>query len=57
MAVEFKAKESFKGTFQRFWRGEAKILPAGYKLLNTISNGVELIRATFLAPVQPTYSV
>jgi len=48
MAVEFKAKESFKGTFQRFWRGEAKILPAGYKLLNTISNGVELIRATFL---------
>ena len=48
MAVEFKAKESFKGTFQRFWRGEAKILPAGYKLLNKISNGVKLIRATFL---------
>lgn len=48
MAVEFKAKESFKGTFQRFWRGEAKILPAGYKLLNTISNGITLIRATFL---------
>jgi len=48
MAVEFKAKESYKGTFQRFWRGEAKILPAGYKLLNTISNGVKLLRAVLV---------
>lgn len=48
MAVEFKAKESFKGTFQRFWRGEAKILPAGYKLLNKISNGITVIRGAFL---------
>ena len=30
MAVEFKRK-SFSGTFPKFWRGEAKILPGGFK--------------------------
>ena len=46
--IEFKSKEQYSGTQQRFWRGEAKMLPAGYELLNAISIGVMILRAVFV---------
>ena len=46
--IEFNAQTKYSGTQQRFWRGEAKILPAGYRLLNAISIGVTILRAVLL---------
>ena len=38
MGVKFEGK-SYAGNMPVFWRGEAKILPGGYKLLQTFPKG------------------
>ena len=47
MAIEFK-KETFRGTTPTIWRGEAKILPGGFKPKQTFATGTILRRATLL---------
>ena len=47
MAIEFKAK-SYAGKSPIFWRGEAKILPAGFQLKQTFPAGTQIPRGTFL---------
>lgn len=44
MAVEFK-KNHYPGHFPEFWRGEAKILPGGFKPLQDFPNGTVLRKA------------
>lgn len=45
MAIEFK-KQQFSGRTPEIWRGECKILPAGYKLNGTVSDGTVIRRGT-----------
>lgn len=47
MSVTFE-KATYEGRQQAFWRGEAKILPSGYKLINSIAVGTLLTRGTFV---------
>lgn len=47
MAIEFKSK-SYAGKSPVFWRGEAKILPAGFQLKQTFPAGTRIPRGTFL---------
>lgn len=45
MAIEFK-KTAYSGAVPEIWRGEAKILPAGFKPANTLAVGAVLHRGT-----------
>ena len=45
MAIEFK-KTAHSGHMPEIWRGEAKILPAGFKPANTLVAGMVLHRGT-----------
>ena len=45
MAIEFK-KTAFSGHVPEIWRGEAKMLPAGFKPANTLVAGMVLHRGT-----------
>lgn len=47
MAIEFK-KTAYSGRFPEIWRGECKMLPGGFKPLQTFSVGTVLRRATLL---------
>ena len=47
MAIEFK-KTAFSGRFPEIWRGECKMLPGGFKPLQSFSVGTVLRRATLL---------
>lgn len=48
MAIEFK-KTAYAGRFPEFWRGEAKILPGGFKPVQSFVNGTVVRRGTPLA--------
>ena len=58
MGVEFKSK-GYLGTIPKFWRGEAKILPGGYKLTQVLPKGtivpkgtpLEIVRGTLTASI------
>lgn len=45
MAIEFQ-KTAYSGRFPEFWRGEAKVLPGGFKPDQTIANGTVVRRGT-----------
>lgn len=45
MGVKFEGK-SYAGNMPVFWRGEAKILPGGYKLLQTFPKGTVIPKGT-----------
>lgn len=45
MAIEFK-KQSYDGHFPEIWRGECKVLPGGFKPLQTFPVGTVLRRGT-----------
>ena len=45
MAIEFK-KTAYSGRFPEFWRGEAKILPGGFKPVQNFANGTVVRRGT-----------
>lgn len=45
MAIEFQ-KTAYSGRFPEFWRGEAKVLPGGFKPAQTIANGTVVRRGT-----------
>lgn len=45
MGVKFEGK-SYAGNMPVFWRGEAKILPGGYKLLHTFPKGTVIPKGT-----------
>lgn len=47
MAIEFK-KTAYSGRFPEIWRGECKMLPGGFKPLQSFSVGTVLRRATLL---------
>lgn len=47
MAIEFK-KTAYSGGFPEIWRGECKMLPGGFKPLQSFSVGTVLRRATLL---------
>lgn len=47
MAIEFK-KTAVSGRFPEIWRGECKILPGGFKPLQSFAVGTVLRRATLL---------
>lgn len=47
MAIEFK-KTAYSGRFTEIWRGECKMLPGGFKPLQSFSVGTVLRRATLL---------
>lgn len=47
MAIEFK-KTAVKGHTPEIWRGECKILPAGFKPKNNIANGTVLHRGVLV---------
>lgn len=48
MAIEFK-RTQFSGRVPEIWRGEAKILPAGFKLAQTFPVGTVIRRGTPVA--------
>ncbi len=52
MAITFQ-KDTLKGKTPAIWRGEAKVLPAGFKPKQTFANGVVIKRGT---PVFVDYS-
>lgn len=45
MAIEFQ-KTAYSGRFPEFWRGEAKVLPGGFKPDQIIANGTVVRRGT-----------
>lgn len=47
MGISF-ARQSFGGSFPEIWRGECKMLPAGFKLTSTISAGTVIRRGTLV---------
>ena len=47
MAIEFK-KTAYSGRFPEIWRGECKMLPGGFKPLQSLPVGTVLRRATLL---------
>ena len=47
MSVSFE-RTTYSGRQQAFWRGEAKMLPNGYKLENAIAAGTVLLRGAFV---------
>lgn len=47
MGISF-ARQSFGGSFPEIWRGECKMLPAGFKLTSTISVGTVIRRGTLV---------
>lgn len=47
MPIEFK-RTTYKGHTPEIWRGECKMLPAGFKPKNTISTGTVLNRGTLV---------
>ena len=53
MAIEFK-RTQYAGDTPVFWRGEAKILPGGFKLLQTFPKGTRIRRGTPLYIVPGT---
>lgn len=53
MGVKFEGK-SYAGNMPVFWRGEAKILPGGYKLLQTFPKGTIIPKGTPLHIVTGT---
>lgn len=53
MGVKFEGK-SYAGNMPVFWRGEAKILPGGYKLLQTFPRGTVIPKGTPLHIVAGT---
>lgn len=53
MGVKFEGK-SYAGNMPVFWRGEAKILPGGYKLLQTFPKGTVIPKGTPLHIVNGT---
>ena len=48
MGVKF-TPETKEGNMPVFWRGEAKILPGGYKLLQTFPKGTRIPRGTLVS--------
>lgn len=56
MGVKFEGK-SYAGNMPVFWRGEAKILPGGYKLLQTFPKGTVIPKGTPLHIVIGTLTV
>lgn len=53
MGVKFEGK-SYSGNMPVFWRGEAKIFPGGYKLLQTFPKGTVIKKGTPLHIVSGT---
>lgn len=53
MGVKF-TPETYGGSMPVFWRGEAKIFPAGYKLLQTFPKGTRIPRGTLVSIVPGT---
>ena len=53
MAIEFKSVP-YAGDMPVFWRGEARILPGGYKLLQTFPKGTRIRKGTLLSIVPGT---
>ena len=47
MAIEFKQTQ-YAGNVPVFWRGEAKVLPGGFKPLNSFPKGIVVKRGTLL---------
>lgn len=53
MAIKFE-RAAFGGRKQAFWRGEAKVLPGGFKVENRINIGAVIKRGAFLQINYPT---
>lgn len=53
MAIKPK-KTSYSGTYPVFWRGEFRVAPAGYKLLQTFPAGTKLLQGTPISIVPGT---
>lgn len=53
MGVKFET-EKYLGTIPKFWRGEAKILPGGYKLTQTLPKGTIVPKGTALEIIKGT---
>ena len=54
MAIEFNKPVPYGGDMPVFWRGEAKILPGGYRLLQTFPKGTRIRGGTLLYIVPNT---
>ena len=51
MAIKFNQPTRYEGSIPAFWRGDAKVAPAGYKILQTFPKGTLIRRGTLLSIV------